>query len=62
VVEGVAATATLRVGAGATRVSVTVLDPRGKPVRTAPAVLKNGTASFSVSAEYATLWYLVDVE
>ena len=61
-VEGVAATATLRVGAGATRVSVKVLDPRGKPVRIVPAVLKNGAASFSVSAEYATLWYLIDVE
>jgi len=61
-VEGVAATATLRLGAGASRVSVQALDPRGKPVRSVPVVLKQGTASFNISEQYATLWYQIDVE
>jgi hypothetical protein len=61
-VEGVAATATLRIGPGATRASVMALDLRGKPVRAVPVVMKNDTASFSISAEYSTLWYQVDVD
>jgi hypothetical protein len=60
--EGVAAAATLRIGAGAARVSVTSLDPRGAPARPVPVVIREGTASFSVSTEYGTLWYQVDVE
>jgi hypothetical protein len=58
----VAATATLRVGAGVTRVTARALDPHGSPTRVVPVVLKDGIASFSVSAEYTTLWYLADVE
>ena len=60
--EGVAATASLRLGAGATRVSVKALDPTGKPVLSVPVVIKDQTATFSVSAEYATVWYQLDVE
>ena len=62
VVEGIAATATLRVGAGATRVSVSALDPLGRPARSVPVVLRDGIAVFSVSERYETIWYLVTID
>jgi len=61
-VEGVAATVTLRVGAGATRVSVKALDPSGKPGRTLPVVLQDGIASFGVSEKFQTIWYQINVD
>jgi hypothetical protein len=61
-VEGVAATVTLRIGAGATRVFVKALDPSGKPGRTLPVVLQDGTASFSVSEKYQTIWSQINVD
>jgi hypothetical protein len=61
-VEGVAATAALRVGAGVKRVSVVSLDTRGKPVRNLPVTLKDMTASFTVSPEYETVWYQIEVD
>jgi hypothetical protein len=62
IVEGVSATVALHLEPGATRISVKALDPRGKPVRAVPVVQKDGAATFSVSADYATVWYQVDVE
>ena len=61
-VEGIAATATLRVGAGVTRVTVSALDPRGRQARSVPVLLKDGIAAFSVSERYETIWYLVTID
>jgi hypothetical protein len=61
-VEGIAATVTLLLGAGATRATARALDIRGQPVRPVPAAPTDGIFCFSVSAENATLWYQVDME
>ena len=61
-VEGVAATATLHLGTGATRVSVNALDPLGRPARSVPVVLKDGSATFRISERYETVWYLVTID
>ena len=37
-------------------------DTRSKPVRNVPVTLKDMTASFTVSPEYETVWYQVEVE